>query len=213
VQVRFLAAEKSYFKGLATSRMRGLSPVDSLISSRKRFEQSRKLHHWEVNNLYELGNTYAQLQQFDRAIELYADALAANPGYDEIYTNLGLLTYRTDKQAGTRFLRISYLINPLSVQVLYGLSTSYLDDRDYARAADVFHKILKLDDKNILALTNLGYLASLRKSWAEAIAYYRAAGAVKDMPIIAYNIQAAEQHKVGMPITVSFTPQPPAGAA
>ncbi|MFH1714661.1 MAG: tetratricopeptide repeat protein [Elusimicrobiota bacterium] len=164
IQIRFFMADMYYFKGfkiLKKSDPRMVTP-NLLHIARRSLEKSHKLHRYEVNNVYELGNTYVRLGMHDKAEEAYKAAIKSNPGYDEIYYNLGVIYFQNkDNEKALNEFEKSYNINPRSLQTLYALGNIYISEPKYfERGINVLERSIMFDDKNPIAFNNLGFLYS-----------------------------------------------------
>ncbi len=144
----------------------------------------------DVNTNYELGNSLSRwaraLQQRNlteeaqradmKALKAYQLAINANPGYDEIYFNLGVaLSSLGQLESAISRMEISLFINPVLHEVYASLGALNLKLERFQKAADVF-KLGTLsfpDDKDLW--NNYGYSLTKLKRNEEAFDAYKQA--------------------------------------
>ncbi len=147
--------EINYFKGFKYSKRNELQQALYYLSKANKFQK------YEVNNNYELANTYARLKMLKEAVYYYYEALASNCGYDEIHFNLATVYSQQGKleEAKLHYTQ-SLFINPLSKEAYMALGSLLLNDIDknLDSAIKLFEQATKVypDDKDFL--NNLGYL-------------------------------------------------------
>ncbi len=163
---RYWLREVHYFMGFKLVRGGDL---------RRAIVELTKAYRWDrhdVNNNYELGNSYARSDQPDKALWAYAEALNANAGYDEIYFNRASVLHKLGRleEAEKNFLT-SWAINPLSPQLYTAFTRFYLSgdlqaNRD--KAIPLLEQAARLYPHDLNHLNNLGYLYSLGGETAKA---------------------------------------------
>ncbi|MCX5794528.1 MAG: O-antigen ligase family protein [Elusimicrobia bacterium] len=178
--VRVWEREVHYFAGFKLIRQ-GTMPM-----AIRELETSRSWGPREVNAIYELGNAYARSDRFSDADSVYAEALRANAGYDEIYFNIATIKISRLKQTerALDYYRMAWSINPLSADVYNGFSAALLQDlpRHRAEALQLLQRATHFFPANPQHWHNLGYLFALEKRWPEAMdAYSRALALTPDM--------------------------------
>ncbi len=169
-QVRYWEREAWYFAGFKLIRQ------GNLPAATRALERSRAWGPREVNAIYELGNAYARAGRPADAAEAYLGALQANAGYDEIYFNIATVYAgqlgQVEKAGG--FYETAWAINPLSNEIINGLTSFYL--RDPAKNKGLAEKVLReatsVFPENPNHWNNLGYLMTMDKRWADAEAAY-----------------------------------------
>jgi tetratricopeptide (TPR) repeat protein len=185
--VRSWAAEAAYFEGYKRVRREDLGGAIRFL------ESSRSWRRYEVNNAYELGNSYLAEGRralgsglsdgargfFGNAVLAYDDALAANAGYDEIHFNkasaLLLLNRLSEAEAE---LRESLVINPQNEQAIRMLADLYSkgvegpwkDGTLFALAARHFPGVLEFWSGLGTARLSEGRFAEAADAWARALA-------------------------------------------
>jgi tetratricopeptide (TPR) repeat protein len=178
--LRVWQRETHYFAGFKLIRQ------GQLPQAIRELELSRAWGPREVNAVYELGNAYARAERFADADRTYAQALAANAGYDEIYFNIATvkLSKLKDPEGALDFYRMAWRINPLSAEVYNSLSAVLLQDpaRHHDEARAVLERATHFFPENAQHWHNLGFLRALEKRWDDAIAAYsRALALAPDM--------------------------------
>jgi tetratricopeptide (TPR) repeat protein len=157
--------EVYYFQGFKEARGNLVGP------SIKSLEKAYESFPGEVNGNYELGNSYArharelseknlpvESRKFaEKAVWAYRAALAANPGYDEIYFNLGV-TYGQlgSSTEAVRNLETSVFINPLLRDAYASLGNQYLNSNELDKAVRLFEQGVKAFPKDKDMWNNLG---------------------------------------------------------
>ncbi|MFH1259839.1 MAG: tetratricopeptide repeat protein [Elusimicrobiota bacterium] len=168
---QYFFAEVHYFRGFKNAK------ANRLEQARTELERAHRLHRYEVNNNYELGNIYARLNRYDQAIGAYQEAIGANPGYDEIYFNLAavLNKEKKTKQAMENY-RQSLLINPLSLETYLGLGNIYVGNNEYTSdGIKLYRAAVRIFPENKDLWNNLGYLYTRQENFNQAIECYQQA--------------------------------------
>lgn len=167
--VRIFIAEKNYFTGFKLAKKSNIPIQQAIIY----LEKARRFHKLEVNNNYELGNAYARVSaQFrsvkdysqmtlyqQKALGAYKEAIAANPGYDEIYFNMATI-YAQKKEIDTAVenYKKAIFINPFSLDALMGLGNVYLFSEKYKEARSIYRRAVLVRPSNKDIWNNLGYV-------------------------------------------------------
>ncbi|MEW6556557.1 MAG: O-antigen ligase family protein [Elusimicrobiota bacterium] len=171
--IRTFFAEKNYFTGFKLAKKQN-TPIEQAIPY---LEKAHQLHRLEVNNNYELGNAYARMAaQFrhlnaisqaeeyqKKALWAYNEALAANPGYDEIYFNKATILAQRKEFDGEDGALVNYqravFINPFSLDAIMGLGNVYLFSEKYEPARNLYRRATILSPSNKDIWNNLGYVS------------------------------------------------------
>jgi len=152
---RFFLGEIHYFKGFKLNRQ------NRLLEAKRELETTHRYHRLEVNNNYELGNTYARLREQEKAIWAYNEALSANLGYDEIYYNLAVVSLFSGKlEEAMKNYQRALFINPLSREAYLSLGNLYLyePEKYLAKGIKIYERIVELDPLHKESWNNLGSL-------------------------------------------------------
>lgn len=173
-----------YFEGFKAVRAGNLPAA---------FKSLEKAYRWfpaDVNNNYELGNAYAQqaresaqnnrpeeANRFDeKAANAYESALRANPGYDEIYFNLGIIrVHQGQNDKAIAHLETALFINPLLREAYGPLANLYAAKGDFDKALRLFEHGVQIFPENKDFWSNLGILKSQTGNTEGAIAAYKRA--------------------------------------
>lgn len=152
--LKYFRGEVHYFKGFKYAKNN-----TTLGNAVKECELSYKIYPLNVDNNYELGNAYARLNEKEKAIWAYLEAIEANPGYDEIYSNLGIMYGQTERiPEAIEALSKSIEINPLSVPTRSYLAQVHIGRKEWEKAAHQYREILELEPENLKVKANLSYV-------------------------------------------------------
>ncbi|MCX7956795.1 MAG: tetratricopeptide repeat protein [Endomicrobia bacterium] len=147
--------EINYFKGFKYSKRNNLEEALYYLSKANKFQK------YEVNNNYELANTYARLKRSKEAIYYYYEALASNCGYDEIHFNLATVY---SQEGNLNMAKLHYTqslyINPLSKEAYMALGSLFLSelDKNISSAVKLYEQAVKVYPAEKDFCNNLGYL-------------------------------------------------------
>jgi len=157
--IRYFRGEAHYFKGFKYAKNNA-----TLGRATQECELSYKIYPLNVDNNYELGNAYARLGEKEKAIWAYLKAIDANPGYDEIYSNLGIMYGQTNRiPQAIEALDKSIEINPLSVPNRSYLAQVYIGKKEWEKVAEQYREILELEPENAKVKANLSYVQAQMK--------------------------------------------------
>ncbi len=152
--LKYFRGEVHYFKGFKYAKNN-----TTLGNAVKECELSYKIYPLNVDNNYELGNAYARLNEKEKAIWAYLEAIEVNPGYDEIYSNLGIMYGQTERiPEAIEALSKSIEINPLSVPTRSYLAQVHIGRKEWEKAAHQYREILELEPENLKVKANLSYV-------------------------------------------------------
>ncbi|MFQ5867118.1 MAG: tetratricopeptide repeat protein [bacterium] len=152
--LKYFRGEIHYFKGFKYAKNN-----TTLGNAVKECELSYRIYPLNVDNNYELGNAYARLDEKEKAIWAYLKAIEANPGYDEIYSNLGIMYGETGRiPEAIEALSKSIEINPLSVPTRSYLAQMHIRRGEWEKAANQYREILDLEPENSKAKANLSFI-------------------------------------------------------
>ena len=156
-----------YFKGFKAAK-RG-----QVEKSVKDLEKAFQWFKGEVNTNYELGNSYSRYGKIledkklktqgkkykIKATEAYEAALRANPGYDEIYFNLGV-TYAQmgEAEKSLEKLETAVFINPLLRDAYASIGNLHVQSNNLEKAGAIFEKGLEVYPRDKDIWLNLGFI-------------------------------------------------------
>jgi hypothetical protein len=96
---------------------------------------------------YSLGNLADNRKQWDKAIELYQQALTIDPHYADAYMGLGGDHYeKGEYQLEVRNYEKATLSDPGNSKAFYDLGSAYEEVGDYAKAIEAYNKALTYKD-------------------------------------------------------------------
>ncbi|MFQ3676081.1 MAG: tetratricopeptide repeat protein, partial [Endomicrobiia bacterium] len=164
--------EINYFKGFKYSKRGELEPALRFLS------KANKAQKFEVNNNYELANTYARMNEKEKAIYYYYEALASNCGYDEIHFNVATVYSQLGNfEIAKKHYTQSLSINPLSKESYLALGGLFLSsvEKYLTEGIKFFTQATKLFPQEKDFYNNLGYFYIRNGDEKSALeAYYSA---------------------------------------
>ena len=120
LQFKIFMRETAYFAGYKASR-EGL-----YVYAAKLLEKSLSYDSGDVNVAYELSNIWIRLSDPPQAEKYLRQALRANAGYDELFSNLAAVLLKNKRNAeALPLIRTSTIINPLSANSWNTLGNVY----------------------------------------------------------------------------------------
>ncbi len=132
-----------------------------------------------VDNNYELGNIYMRQagtensQKLERAVWAYGQALRANPGYDEIYYNLGVAhLMKEEPSLAERNFRKALKINPVSPNIYVALGDIAGRKNEYEKAREFYEKAISLGASGRQIYNNYGYYLERLGKVPAALGHY-----------------------------------------
>lgn len=168
-----------FFKGFKLSRQ------GKFRQAKKELLASHEIYSLNVDNNYELGNVYARLvkenkDNLEKSIWAYNQAIQANPGYDEIYYNLGMMYLKKDDlDQALKNMRISERINPINPDTLRTLGDIMAKKKEYSKATNYYKKAISMaqefnqsEDTIKWMWNNLGYYTEIEKKFKSAAEAY-----------------------------------------
>ncbi|MBN2406210.1 MAG: tetratricopeptide repeat protein [Elusimicrobia bacterium] len=160
-----------FFRGFKYSRQNRLDLAE------KELKKCLKIYPFNVDNNYELGNVYARsgedASSLQKAVRAYEDALKANPGYDEIYFNLGVVYIRQGKmEKAEEYIGKAVEINPLLADGWRSLGDIRANEKDYGRAIVMYDKAIGLNPSDESLWNNRGYYSEQEGNETEALRSY-----------------------------------------
>jgi tetratricopeptide (TPR) repeat protein/O-antigen ligase len=171
-----------YFQGFKEARQ-GLAD--------KSIKSLEKAYAWfpgEVNGNYELGNSYSRIakemgdkgrtedaKKFNaKSLFAYQAALNANPGYDEIHYNLGIVySLLGQPNEAASALGLALFINPLLKEAYNSLGNVFINLNRPQDAIRIFEQGVAIFPKERDLWNNLGYTYSLIKDDKQAFRAYK----------------------------------------
>jgi len=161
-----------FFKGFKFSR-RGM-----FLEAKNELLKCHEIYALNVDNNYELGNVYARIAKDDpanleKSIWAYKEALKANPGYDEIYFNLGVMYMKKNNfKKAKEYLTQSVEINPLTADAWRSLGDAAGYEKNFEKAVHYYRKAAELNPADPSILNNYGYYIELTGNIKKAMKQY-----------------------------------------
>ena len=134
--------------------------------------QSEEDQH-AAENAFQLGNFLMMLEQDDKAIEVYSDAIRLNPRDPRAYNQRGLLYYKKGEfENALRDLDEAIEWNSKSAEYYIARSMVYKRTKEYRLALADCTKAIELDDENAMCFYARGSTYSLNNEHELALADY-----------------------------------------
>lgn len=172
---KYFVSAMHFFKGFKYSRQGQLEKArDALL-------MCHKIYSLNVDSNYELGNIYARLKDkdnknIDKSIWAYQQAIRANPGYDEIYFNLGIMYMKKNNIEKAQLnIEKAVNINPVSVEAIRTIGDIKGQLKKYKEAIFYYEKAIKLTPGDETLWNNCGYYYEVTGELNKALEYYRKA--------------------------------------
>ncbi|MFH1415933.1 MAG: O-antigen ligase family protein [Elusimicrobiota bacterium] len=147
----------NFFRGFKYSKQTALGKAEKYLM------KCYELYPYNVDNNYELGNIYARMSRKNskmvtKAIWAYAEAIKANPGYDEIYFNLGVMHMNNGNIIeGEKYLKKALAINPVSADTYKSLGDLRGRQKKYDEAIYYYEEAIKNGSDNETTYNNFGF--------------------------------------------------------
>lgn len=161
--------EVYYFEGFKLMRK------NNFAEASKNLEKAYNYHSREVNNNYELANSYVRMNEYNKAIWAYGEALKSNSGYDEIFFNLGIIQKRVNNEKeALKNLKTSMFINPVNKTTFQALLEIYLKSPGFYadEAIKIIDEVIKVFPYESSLYNYAGYFLTIKKDYQKAKDYY-----------------------------------------
>jgi len=152
------------------------STHDHLQAALYCYYNTLRLNPDDPNELYNIGNAFAKLGNWDEAIRDYRRALQIAPGQPDVMNNLGFALAK-EKQfadAATNFQAVLKL-EPASADAHNNLASVLFAEGQYEQAAEHFRAALQLSPRNPRICINLAATFLRLAETNQAIKYYQQA--------------------------------------
>jgi len=119
---------------------------------------------------YDRGNAYAELQDYERAIEEYGQAIELNPKYAPAYNNRGLAYYNLqDYERAIGDFGQAIKLNPEDARAYNNRGNAYYDLQAYAPAIEEYGRAIELNPEYAAAYYNRGNAHYKLQDYARAV--------------------------------------------
>ena len=122
--------------------------------------------------LKELGDCYAAVDNYQRALECYRQAVDMDPHQAGPYVGLGVIGLQTDQvEDAEKAFAMAIKLQPQCPEAFGGLAMIYQRKQQYAHAFDMYLKCLEIDSDNLVALLGL-FQTSVQMGEFTKVIYY-----------------------------------------
>ncbi len=130
---------------------------DDLRNAEKYFGKALEIKPDEKNLLKTMAVLYTELEEPDKAVELYTKAIAKEPENTDLMFNLSsvYLNLKQTEKAYEMWKKIEDL-NPDDSEVLYNIGSTLYEKENWKEASQYYEKVVKVDDKNAKVWQLLG---------------------------------------------------------
>lgn len=123
----------------------------------------------------DMGDLFYKQQDYDRAIEMYVEAIEKGSAKKEIYYQIGKAYQHLNKQVKARdYFKKSINIDPYYAKAFHRLGLNYLESNLPKNAISPLERAVKIDNRNYEYLNSLAAAYFLNKKEDEALnCYYK----------------------------------------
>ncbi|MBN3038158.1 MAG: tetratricopeptide repeat protein [Candidatus Omnitrophica bacterium] len=123
---------------------------------------------------YNLGNTYRDINESEKAESAYKKVISLNPQFAQTYNNLGLIYDERGKDAEAFSLyKKAVELEPELAQGHYNLGLVYERSKKRKEAIAAYQEAINLDPEFIEAYNNLGNVYYSLRQYEKAIGFYK----------------------------------------
>lgn len=124
----------------------------------------------DADELLQVGNAHASLNQLDEALAVYQTVLQIKPDKAAAYTNIGVVYYQSGRlDDAVTELKKALEIDPKDAETLYMLGATYVQQQKLDDAEKAFNQSIELKPDLAAAYTGLGNVYLARKNADKAI--------------------------------------------
>ncbi|MCX8044423.1 MAG: tetratricopeptide repeat protein [Desulfobacterota bacterium] len=168
-------ADRYFVEGLGASDRGNLSAAVQLLE-----KAQTTFSAWNFNIASLLGRNYTIMEQYEKAIEEYHEALRVHPNNTNALLNTGYCYLKMGRlDDAERFFKRFLAIMPDVAKGYNNLGIVYFSKRDYERAAQCYQKACELEPGYGEAHFNLGNVYRAQGKKEEALREYEEAVRVK----------------------------------
>ncbi|MBN1899615.1 MAG: tetratricopeptide repeat protein [Spirochaetes bacterium] len=109
-----------------------------------------KTRNVEAKKMKNVANQYYFKGDYEKAIEHYLKAIALDPGYVEVYNNLGTAYLQmNDFKNAVKYWKITLMFDPNDIDLYINLALAYHEKiKDYSRALEYYEKFMEKAPQN-----------------------------------------------------------------
>ena len=173
----YMASSFRNFKKTLNSRFEQLLAMMTFVFDDKSLTHLlKKISYTKFVPIILRGFYYAQLGQFEKAIQLYSETIEKAPGFVPLYCLLGDLYLAVGHfdDAITEY-KMAIWLDSLNIPAYRHLCQAYEEQGDYDRAIDIYLKLISIMPTVPDFHSNLGNLYYVKGNIDEAISQYQAA--------------------------------------
>jgi tetratricopeptide (TPR) repeat protein len=124
-----------------------------LDGARDQYEEASKLNDKDAVTFNNLGNTYRDLQQTDKAISAYKKAIELNPKAINSYSNLGNVQLYSKNKSQDAIVTYNAGLKQLpdNIQLLQLLAVAYEQANNATLAKSTYQRIIDTEPENVAA--------------------------------------------------------------
>ncbi len=153
-------------------------------------------YSWRVAN--NLGTTYQEMEELDKAEEYLLKAIALKPDSAEAHNNLGIVYSRDGRfEEAFAYLNKALALDPEYAAAYRNLGNTYRRAERPEEATEAYQKALSLRPDYAMAYAGLGNLAHDAEDYGEAVRLYEKALAIDPGCVEAYNNLGVVKQKAG----------------
>jgi len=129
---------------------------------------------WMAN--YNLGHSLQENEEYNRAVQYYAEAFRIDPTNPDPLNNTGNILLKAGKiNEAVAYFRKAIAIRPNFAEGYYNMGCALLEAGKYPEAVDNFYKSLQIRPRNEKAHNNLANALASQGRYSQAIAHYNEA--------------------------------------
>lgn len=133
------------------------------------FNKAISLRPGYVDALYNSGNAYRELKEYDKAVVAYQNAIGVEPTYIRAYNDLGLVYQFMERfQDAIEQFMTALELDPVWSDVYLNLANAYQSLGEFDDARMAVQNSLAIDPDNSKAYNNLGTISYQQEDYEEA---------------------------------------------
>ncbi|MBI5135696.1 MAG: tetratricopeptide repeat protein [Nitrospirae bacterium] len=167
---------------LAPGNLAALHNLSQILEQQRRFAEAVpyvealvRQRPGDVNNRLRLAGLYERVEQPDKAVAAYEQALERQPKNPIALYSIGRIALFVDKDypRAADFLARALAVDPNRPDIAYLIGVSHNEGGDKAAAVEAFRRSVALDDHFYQAHFEIGLILEAEKQDAEALEHFR----------------------------------------